>query len=53
VEPAPYSVSEDIRRTLVRVLAYMGALALLAIAAASFFRTTAFVTTADAHPPDY
>ncbi len=46
--PAPYSLPQDIRATLVRVLAYMGALALLAIAAASFFRTTVFVATIDA-----
>jgi hypothetical protein len=50
LEPAPYSVSEDIRGTLVRVLAYMGALALLAIVAASFFRTTALVATVGAPP---
>ena len=50
MEPGPYSVSEDIRGTFVRVLAYMGALALLAIAAASFFRTTAFVATVEAPP---
>jgi hypothetical protein len=48
---ASYSVSEDIRGTLVRVLAYMGALALLAIVATSFFRaTTAFVASVDAPP---
>jgi hypothetical protein len=50
LEPAPYSVSEDVRGTLVRVLAYMGALALLAIVAASFFRTTAFVASVGAPP---
>jgi hypothetical protein len=48
--PALYSVSENLRGTLVRVLAYMGALALFAIVAASFFRTTAFVATVDAPP---
>ena len=48
--PAPYSLPQDIRATLVRVLAYMGGLALLAIAAASFFRTTAFVVTIEAPP---
>jgi hypothetical protein len=51
VVPAPYSVSADFRGTLVRVLAYMGALALLAIVAASFFRTTAFVANVDAPAP--
>jgi hypothetical protein len=48
--PALYSVSENLRGTLVRVLAYMGALALFAIVVASFFRTTAFVATVDAPP---
>jgi hypothetical protein len=48
--PAPYSLPQDIRATLVRVLAYMGGLALLAIAAASFFRTTVFVATVEAPP---
>jgi hypothetical protein len=48
--PAPYSVSEDIRGTLVRVLAYMGALALLGIVAASFLRTTALVATVGTPP---
>jgi len=47
---APYSLPQDIRATLVRVLAYMGALALLAIAAASFLRTTAFVASVEAPP---
>jgi hypothetical protein len=47
---ASYSVSEDIRGTLVRVLAYMGALALLAIAVTGFFRSTAFVATIEAPP---
>jgi hypothetical protein len=50
LEPAPYSLPGDIRATLVRVLAYMGALALLAIAAASFFRSTAFIATIEAPP---
>jgi hypothetical protein len=50
LEPAPYSLPADIRATLVRVLAYMGALALLAIAAASFFRSTAFIATIEAPP---
>jgi hypothetical protein len=37
VQPASYSIPDDIRATLVRLLAYMGALAALAVAAASFF----------------
>jgi hypothetical protein len=39
VEPESCTVPGDIRATIVRILAYMGALAILAIAAASFFRT--------------
>jgi hypothetical protein len=38
VQPASYSVPEDIRATFVRILAYMGGLAILAIAVASLFR---------------
>jgi hypothetical protein len=38
VRPASYSVPDDIRATLVRLLAYMGGLAVLAVAAASFFQ---------------
>jgi hypothetical protein len=37
VRPATYSIPEDIRATLVRLIAYMGALAALAASAASFF----------------
>jgi hypothetical protein len=37
VRPATYSTPDDIRATLVRLIAYMGALAGLAVAAASFF----------------
>jgi hypothetical protein len=37
VRPAAYSVPDDIRATFVRLIAYMGALAALAVAAASFF----------------
>jgi hypothetical protein len=37
VRPASYSVPDDIRATFVRLLAYMGGLAVLAVAAASFF----------------
>lgn len=39
MQPASCSVPEDIRATLVRVLAYMGGLAILAIAAAGLFRS--------------
>jgi hypothetical protein len=39
VRPASYSVPEDIRATLVRLIAYMGALAAIAVAAASFFQS--------------
>jgi hypothetical protein len=38
LRPASYSVPDDIRATLVRLLAYMGGLAVLAVAAASFFQ---------------
>jgi hypothetical protein len=38
VRPAAYSVPDDIRATLVRLLAYMGGLAVLAVAAASLFQ---------------
>jgi hypothetical protein len=37
VRPASYSIPDDIRATFVRLLAYMGGLAALAAAAASFF----------------
>jgi hypothetical protein len=37
VRPASYSIPDDIRATFVRLLAYMGGLAALAVAAASFF----------------
>ncbi|MGC1776413.1 MAG: hypothetical protein WBB34_00590 [Xanthobacteraceae bacterium] len=39
----PYSIPGDFRATFVRLLAYMGGLAILAIAAASFFRSPAVV----------
>jgi hypothetical protein len=39
VQDASCTVPGDIRATIVRILAYMGALAILAIAAASLFRT--------------
>ncbi len=38
MQPVSYTVPGDLRATLVRILAYMGALAILAIAAASFFQ---------------
>ena len=38
MQPASYSVPGDIRATLVRVVAYMGGLGLLAVAAAGFFQ---------------
>lgn len=37
MRPASYSIPDDIRATFVRLLAYMGGLAALAVAAASFF----------------
>jgi len=43
VQPHPCAVPGDIRATIVRILAYMGALAILAIAAASVFRAPAGV----------
>lgn len=41
MQEASYTVPGDVRATIVRILAYMGALAILAIAAASLFRTPA------------
>jgi hypothetical protein len=38
VQPASYSVPNDIRATFARILAYMGGFAILAVAAASFFQ---------------
>jgi hypothetical protein len=46
VRPASYSIPDDIRATLVRLLAYMGALAALAVAAASFFAAPADIVAA-------
>jgi hypothetical protein len=46
VRQAAYSVPDDIRATLVRLLAYMGALAALAVAAASFFAAPADIVAA-------
>jgi hypothetical protein len=50
VPPAAYSLREDIRATFVRVLAYMGGLALVAIAAASFFHVPALIAAAGPSP---
>jgi hypothetical protein len=46
VQPASYSIPDDIRATLVRLLAYMGGLAALAVAAASFFAAPADIVAA-------
>jgi hypothetical protein len=46
VRQAAYSVPDDIRATLVRLLAYMGALTALAVAAASFFAAPADIVAA-------
>jgi hypothetical protein len=46
VRPTAYSVPDDIRATLVRLLAYMGSLAALAVAAASFFAAPADIVAA-------
>lgn len=39
MRPASYSVPDDIRATLLRLLGYMGALAAIAVAAVSFFHS--------------
>lgn len=46
MRPASYSIPDDIRATLVRLLAYMGALAALAVAAASFFAAPSDIVAA-------
>jgi hypothetical protein len=46
VRPATYSIPDDICATLVRLLAYMGALAALAVAAASFFAAPSDIVAA-------
>ncbi len=48
--PAAYSLSQDIRATFVRLLAYMGGLGLVAIAAASFFQVPALIAAAGPPP---
>jgi hypothetical protein len=46
VQQASYSIPDDIRATFVRLLAYMGGLAALAVAAASFFAAPADIVAA-------
>jgi hypothetical protein len=46
VRQASYSIPDDIRATFVRLLAYMGGLAALAVAAASFFAAPADIVAA-------
>ena len=46
MRPASYSIPDDIRATLVRLLAYMGGLAALAVATASFFAAPADIVAA-------
>jgi hypothetical protein len=54
VQPVPYSAPGDIRATVVRIVAYMGGLGLLAILAASFFRTEAVVAAMNSEArPDW
>jgi hypothetical protein len=50
VPPVPYSVPGDIRATIVRILAYMGGLGLLAMLAASFFRDETVVAAVSSGP---
>jgi hypothetical protein len=51
VQSASTSVPGDISATIVRILAYIGALAILAIAAASFFRPPAGAAAIQFAPP--
>ncbi len=54
MEPVSCTVPDDIRATIVRILAYMGGLAILAIAAASLFRGPSGVAAvAPAAPPEW
>ena len=46
MRPATYSIPDDIRATLVRLVAYMGGLAILAVTAASFFAAPADIVAA-------
>jgi hypothetical protein len=50
VQDVSYTVPSDIRATVVRILAYMAGLAILAIAAASFFRTPSGVAAVEPAP---
>ena len=50
MRPGEHSLSEDIRATFVRVLAYMGGLAVIAIAAGSYFHVQALVAAARPSP---
>jgi hypothetical protein len=50
VQPVSRSVPGDIRATVVRIFAYMGALAILAIAAASFFQPPSGVAAFEPAP---
>jgi len=47
---ASYSVPQDIRATFVRLLAYMGCLAILAVAAARFFEMPSSIAAIEATP---
>jgi len=51
VQPASRTVPEDIPGTIVRILAYIGAVAILSVAAASLFRTPELVTSTDDPAP--
>jgi len=54
VQPVSASVPGDISATIVRILAYMGGLAILAIVAASFFRPPSGVAAVEPAPaPDW
>jgi hypothetical protein len=46
VRPATYSIPDDIRATLLRLIAYMGGLAAVAAAVASFFATPSDIVAA-------
>jgi hypothetical protein len=50
VQPVSSFAPNDVRATIVRILAYVGALAMLASAAASLFRPPAGVTAVEAAP---
>ncbi len=50
MQPVSYSAPGDIRATIVRILAYMGGLGLLAMLAASFFRTEGVVAAVNPGP---